>query len=53
MKDNNLELRQIFFTGESIFPSYQYMNKGTGFVINKKKIKSWQLKGRRINNLTS
>ena len=44
MKDNNIGPENIFFTDESVFPLYAYLNKGTNKIKiikeNNKKIES-------------
>ena len=37
MKDNNIGPKNIFFTDESVFPLYAYLNKGTNKIRLSKK----------------
>ncbi len=39
MKDNGIGPENIFFTDESVFPLYAYMNKGTNKIRLSKKIR--------------
>ena len=54
MKDNNIGPENIFFTDESVFPLYAYLNKGTNKIrLSKKTIRKLKAGDEKSTNLVT